>query len=132
MLFSPAAGCGGVRVGGPGSLVSPGFPNGYAHDLDCVWLLHVPREKVDLQFVEMKTEGTYDYVSIYKGLYMSSDHLIAARISGHDVPGGSFVGTNYMWVRFKTNYINSDKDFHSGWKAIYKRYFPYYDAAKKK
>lgn len=87
---------------------------------------------MDLRFVEMKTKGTYDYVYIHKGLYMSRDHLIAAGISGHNIPGDSFIGTDYMWVRFRTNYINSDNVLHSGCKAYCKRYYPYHDVTKKK
>lgn len=61
--------CGGVIEEGSGVITSPGYPNGYANNLDCVWLLYRSVEYPDFIFTEFETESNYDLVKITAGRY---------------------------------------------------------------
>ena len=59
--------CGGVFEEGNGVISSPGYPNGYANNLDCVWLLYRSVEYPDFIFTDFETESNYDLVKITAG-----------------------------------------------------------------
>lgn len=63
------ASCGGVYEDGSGTISSPGYPNGYAHNLDCVWLVQRTVDIPDFIFTDFSTENTYDMVKISAGRY---------------------------------------------------------------
>ena len=62
-----ASNCGGVYEEGTGTITSPGYPNGYLNNLDCVWLLHRAVENPDFIFTDFNTEEYYDTVKITAG-----------------------------------------------------------------
>ena len=59
--------CGGVYEDGSGTISSPGFPNGYSNNLDCVWLIHRTIDTPEFIFTEFETESNYDIVKISAG-----------------------------------------------------------------
>ena len=59
--------CGGVYKDGSGTISSPGFPNGYENNLDCVWLVYRTVDIPDFIFTDFETESNYDLVKISAG-----------------------------------------------------------------
>lgn len=59
--------CGGVYEDGSGTITSPGYPNGYDNNLDCVWLVYRTTETAEFIFTDFETEDTYDLVAITSG-----------------------------------------------------------------
>ncbi|KAJ7352843.1 hypothetical protein OS493_033385 [Desmophyllum pertusum] len=56
--------CGGVYEDGSGTISSPGYPNGYADNLDCSWLLYRTVDTPDFIFTDFNTEENYDLVAV--------------------------------------------------------------------
>ena len=124
--------CGGTYIGGQGYITSPGYPNGYAHNLDCVYLVARPGDTVEVSFLSFETENNYDYVAVYGGKYMNTEGRISAGWEGHVLPVTPWKAKDYLWLHFITNGNNiSDPRFHKGWRAIYRKYLPYIQAKKK-
>ena len=63
--------CGGTYEEGSGTILSPGFPGGYADNLDCMWLLYRAVEYPEFIFTEFETESNYDLVSISSGRWVA-------------------------------------------------------------
>ena len=59
--------CGGVYEDGTGTISSPGFPNGYANNLDCTWLIYRTKETAEFIFLDFATESNYDVAIITSG-----------------------------------------------------------------
>jgi len=121
--------CGGVYEDGSGTISSPGYPNGYADNLDCVWLVYRTTETAELLFTDFETESNYDLVAISSGRY--GDTVFTNGWGGLSLPSGSFTSATYLWIRFTTNGGNSDGRFYAGWTATYQKYWPYVSAKKK-
>jgi hypothetical protein len=56
------------------TVTSPGYPNGYANNLDCVWQVLVPqgfRVWSNITNIDMESHGScnYDYVQFYDSKY---------------------------------------------------------------
>jgi len=55
------AGCGGRIIGEYGRLSSPGYPNRYAHGIDCIWKVTTELgTKVQLTIYDMEIERAHD------------------------------------------------------------------------
>jgi len=105
--------CGGVYEDGSGVISSPGYPNGYADNLDCVWLLYRNKETAEFIFTDFATESVYDVMIISSGRF--GETVLTNGWGGHSVPTGSFTSNTYLWMHFKSNGGNSDGRFHAGW-----------------
>lgn len=122
--------CGGVYEDGSGSISSPGYPNGYAPNLDCVWLVYRTTETAEFIFSNFGTESNYDIVKITTGRF--GEVVQTNGWSGHIIPTGSFTTDSYLWIQFITNGVDSDGRFHEGWSGKYQRYWPYVIGKKKR
>jgi len=124
--------CGGVYEDGSGTISSPGYPNGYANNLDCMWLVYRTRETAEFIFVDFETESSYDRVAVTSGRF--GETVLTNGWGGHSIPSGSFTSDTYLWIHFVTNEANSDGRFHKGWTGTYQKYWPYvqYSAKKKR
>ncbi|KAL9972183.1 hypothetical protein ACROYT_G018440 [Oculina patagonica] len=120
--------CGGVYKDGSGTISSPGYPNGYEHNLDCVWLVYRTVDIPDFIFTDFETESGYDQVKIHAGRF--GETVLTNGWSGHSLPVGSFYANNkyYLWIQFTTNGGNADGLFHKGWSGSYQKYWPYVNA----
>ncbi|XP_068719978.1 sushi, von Willebrand factor type A, EGF and pentraxin domain-containing protein 1-like [Montipora capricornis] len=115
--------CGGVFEDGSGSFSSPGFPNGYPDNTDCVWLLYRNNEATEFILTDYATESGHDYLVIKSGRF--GERTFSNGWSGHLIPSFSFTSESYLWLRFVTNSGNSDGRQHKGWSGKYQRYWPY-------
>lgn len=62
-------GCGGTFTDSEGIIISPNWPNNYAHNRQCLYLIRLPAgERVSLNFTDMNLEShsncIFDYVEV--------------------------------------------------------------------
>lgn len=64
--------CGGDLTDNSGTIMSPGFPNGYDHNMECLWKIMVKEdENIIWRFEEISIELSthcYDYIAVGYGL----------------------------------------------------------------
>ncbi|KAF7217026.1 transcript variant X2 [Nothobranchius furzeri] len=108
------AACGGFIASLNGSLTTPGWPNEYPHNKNCVWQLVAPAQyRITLVFDGFETEGNdvckYDYVEVRSGL--SSDSKLQGKFCGSEKPDVITSLQNNMRIEFKSDNTVSKKGF---------------------
>ncbi|XP_037612385.1 cubilin [Sebastes umbrosus] len=111
-------GCGGTFTDSEGIIISPNWPNNYAHNRQCIYLIRLPAgEKVALNFTHMSLEThsscTFDYVEVRDGR-METDPLIG-RYCGSVLPAPILSSSNFLWIRFRSDSSVS----RAGFRAVY-------------
>lgn len=111
-------GCGGTYIESEGVIISPNWPNNYAHNRQCIYLIRMPiGETVALNFTHMDLEShsscTFDYVEIRDG-NGETDPLIG-KYCGSTLPTPITSTSNSLWIRFKSDgSVN-----RAGFRALY-------------
>uniref|UniRef100_UPI00398EE234 tolloid-like protein 2 isoform X1 n=2 Tax=Pristiophorus japonicus TaxID=55135 RepID=UPI00398EE234 len=108
------AACGGFLTKLNGTLTSPGWPNDYPTNKNCVWQVVAPaRYRISLLFEAFELEGNdvckYDYVEVHSGL--SSESKLHGRFCGSEKPGIITSLFNNMRIEFKSDNTVSKKGF---------------------
>ncbi|KAM7390891.1 hypothetical protein PAMA_008881 [Pampus argenteus] len=111
-------GCGGTFTDSEGIIISPNWPNNYAHNRQCIYLIRLPvGEKVALNFTNMNLEShstcMFDYVEVHDGR-METDPLIG-RYCGSSLPAPILSSSNSLWIRFRSDSSVSQ----AGFRAVY-------------
>ncbi|XP_069007315.1 cubilin [Embiotoca jacksoni] len=111
-------GCGGTFTASEGIIISPNWPNNYAHDRQCIYLIRLPAgEKVSLNFTDIDLEThsscTFDYVEVRDGS-RETDPLIG-RYCGSSLPAAILSSSNSLWIRFRSDSSVS----RAGFRAVY-------------
>ncbi|XP_037091349.1 CUB domain-containing protein 2-like [Pollicipes pollicipes] len=102
-----ATGCGGRLTGPRGSIISPNYPQPYAHMAVCTWVIAGNAgNKVRISFLDMDIEGSdtcnMDYVAVYEGAGPSA--VLKKRACGSDQLDVVESKTNIMTVKFVTDF----------------------------
>lgn len=100
-------GCGGTLTSQSGSIESPGYPEPYAHNAECTWLIMVSKgSTVSLLFVDIDIEAhticRFDYLEAFDGSSDRSQSLgkyCNTRMNSHYIQSKS----NVMFIKFKTD-----------------------------
>uniref|UniRef100_A0A8D0GFF0 Cubilin n=1 Tax=Sphenodon punctatus TaxID=8508 RepID=A0A8D0GFF0_SPHPU len=115
-------GCGGEFSGASGSFSSPGYPNRYPNNKECIWFIHTtPGSSVQLTILEFDIEYhsscNYDVLEVYGG-----PDFLSPRLAQLCVPRPaenplqvSSTG-NTMTVRFKTDASVNKRGFNATWQ----------------
>ncbi|XP_076146859.1 cubilin [Alosa pseudoharengus] len=111
-------GCGGIFTDSEGIIISPNWPNDYAHNRQCIYIIRMPpSETVALNFTHMNLEShstcTFDYVEVRDGTG-ETDPLIG-KYCGSTLPAPITSITNSLWIRFKSDASVS----LAGFRAMY-------------
>ncbi|KAM4534255.1 cubilin [Odontesthes bonariensis] len=111
-------GCGGTFTDSEGIIISPNWPNNYAHNRQCIYLIRLPSsEQVALNFTHMNLEShsgcAFDFVEIRDGS-MEDDQLIG-KYCGSTLPAPIVSSSNSLWIRFKSDSSVS----RAGFRAVY-------------
>uniref|UniRef100_A0A673M776 CUB domain-containing protein n=1 Tax=Sinocyclocheilus rhinocerous TaxID=307959 RepID=A0A673M776_9TELE len=111
-------GCGGVFTDTEGIIISPNWPNNYAHNRQCIYIIRMPRsELVALNFTHMDLEThsgcLFDFVEVRDGTG-ETDPLIG-KYCGTTLPAPILSTTNGLWICFKSDSSVS----HAGFRAMY-------------
>uniref|UniRef100_A0A3B3TUW7 CUB domain-containing protein n=1 Tax=Poecilia latipinna TaxID=48699 RepID=A0A3B3TUW7_9TELE len=118
IFFLGDPGCGGTFTDSEGILISPNWPNNYAHNRQCIYLIRLPPdEQVALNFTNLELENhsdcSFDYVEVRDGR-METDPLIG-KYCGSTLPAPIRSSSNSLWIRFKSDSSVS----RAGFRAAY-------------
>ena len=103
---------------------SPDFPDVYPPNLECIWFINIPGQKVELLFAEFKTEDTFDSLEVYGTKFWDSVNTREINWSGRLVPQ-PVITDQYMWLRFTTNAQNTNGLVNTGFSAKFRRHIMY-------
>ncbi|KAA0704371.1 Bone morphogenetic protein 1 [Triplophysa tibetana] len=109
-----AAACGGFMTSLNGSFTSPGWPQEYPPNKNCVWQLIAPTQyRITLLLEAFEIEGNdvckYDYVEVRSGL--STDSKLHGKFCGTEKPEAITSQANSMCVEFKSDNTVSKRGF---------------------
>ncbi|KAK3106526.1 hypothetical protein FSP39_021900 [Pinctada imbricata] len=96
--------CGGDFTAERGSFTSPGYPNEYPHNTECVWRIRTsPGNRVMVSFGMFSFEShdncNFDYLEIREG---DVNGRFIGRYCGNDLPG-NITAANGMWIKFRSD-----------------------------
>ncbi|XP_046553796.1 cubilin-like [Haliotis rubra] len=107
----------------PQYFVSPGYPDAYDRDLECVWIIvAVVQPYVQLDVIDAEIEGPYpscsnDSVTVYGAMNLSSNGL--GTFCGNATP--TYTSPNqFLVVKFKTDDVIEDKGFRIKYTSVRK------------
>ncbi|XP_029168402.1 cubilin-like [Nylanderia fulva] len=103
--------CGGTYTSVQGIITSPGYPNSYPLNAECVWILNLsPGNKITLSFSEFDIESSENCDLDY--LEIREDSGIGKLISiscGKDIT--AITASNKLWIKFKSDDSGTAKGF---------------------
>uniref|UniRef100_UPI00358F0658 procollagen C-endopeptidase enhancer 2 n=1 Tax=Myxine glutinosa TaxID=7769 RepID=UPI00358F0658 len=110
----PRTTCGGDLEGDTGEFASPGFPQNYRPNLNCVWNIKVPEGRViflSFRFfaLEMNARCMYDYVSVFNGRAQDAQRL--GKFCGTFRPGALVSTSNEIVVKMVTDDSTDNRGF---------------------
>ncbi|KAI0233511.1 Cubilin [Lamellibrachia satsuma] len=115
-------GCGNVFRSPSGSFGSPAYPSPYPTPRECAWSISVPMGSMIVMTIDdldLETHTTCDLESleIYGGHADTSPLL--TRLCHTQTTGQKVTSTgNHMFVRYRTDGMQSGRGFHASYKAI--------------
>ncbi|KAK9890452.1 hypothetical protein WA026_010538 [Henosepilachna vigintioctopunctata] len=122
--------CGGTFESPSGIIQSEGYPNHYAGDLSCVYVIRQPKgSAISLQIQDLDledydygdeaydTDCTYDYLEVRDG-----DNERATLIGSYcSVPDGGPImsSSNNLWLKFVSDYADGGKGFKANYSSTF-------------
>ena len=109
--------CGGVFASESGRFASPGYPNSYPQNAECVWTVGGwPGNKLTLTFESFRLESSEncnrDYVEVHE---KSAEGRLLGHFCGETMPLSNITADEKLWIKF-----NSDQQSVSyGFTAFY-------------
>ncbi|XP_060048215.1 cubilin [Erinaceus europaeus] len=117
-------GCGGELSGATGSFSSPGYPNSYPPNKECIWYIHTaPGSSIQLTIhdfdVEYHSTCNYDALEVYGGPDFHSPRLaqLCTHRSSENPMQVSSTG-NELAIRFKTDTSINRRGFNVSWQEV--------------
>ncbi|KAI4575387.1 hypothetical protein MJG53_011590 [Ovis ammon polii x Ovis aries] len=117
-------GCGGELSGDMGSFSSPGYPNRYPANRECIWYIHTaPGSSIQLTIhdfdVEYHASCNFDVLEIYGGPDFRSPRIaqLCVQRSSENPMQVSSTG-NELAIRFKTDSSINGRGFNVSWRAV--------------
>ncbi|NXY67496.1 CUBN protein, partial [Glareola pratincola] len=115
-------GCGGELSGPSGSFQSPGYPNRYPSNRECIWYIHTaPGSSIQLTIhdfdIEYHPNCNFDVLEVYGGPDFLSPRLAQLCVS-RSAQNPLRVSTtgNSAVVRFKTDAAMTGRGFNASWQ----------------
>ncbi|CAB1340813.1 unnamed protein product [Coregonus sp. 'balchen'] len=91
-------GCGGTFTESEGIIISPNWPNNYAHNRQCIYIIRLPAN-------EIVRDGTTE-----------TDPLIG-KYCGYTIPAPILSSSNALWIRFKSDASISQAGFRATYEV---------------
>ncbi|KAM6215214.1 cubilin [Rhynchocyon petersi] len=117
-------GCGGELFGETGSFNSPGYPNNYPPNKECIWYITTaPGSRIQLTIhdfdVEYHASCIFDSLEVYGGPDFHSPRItqLCARRTSENPMQVSSTG-NELAIRFKTDSSINGRGFNVSWQAL--------------
>ncbi|MEQ2252794.1 hypothetical protein ILYODFUR_025503 [Ilyodon furcidens] len=103
-----------------GYLRSPGWPDIYPHNMDCIMVLKAPQNSSISFFfnnfdVESHSNCGFDYVEIRNG--STADSQLIGRFCGQALPSPIFPHFNQLYLRFKSDFSAARDGFDATWTS---------------
>uniref|UniRef100_A0A8B9LL55 CUB and Sushi multiple domains 3a n=1 Tax=Astyanax mexicanus TaxID=7994 RepID=A0A8B9LL55_ASTMX len=109
--------CGGVLTARKGTILSPGYPEPYDNNLNCVWKVSVPEGAgIQIQVVSFATEHNWDSLDFYDGADNNAPRL--GSYSGTTIPQLLNSTSNNLYLNFVSDISVSAAGFHLEYTAI--------------
>ena len=107
MIAEYKTSCGGSLFGPKGVISSPGYPDEYESDRECVWHIHAPaNHSIGFRIVNMELEEhdkcLYDVVELYDGSEITP-HGLVGRVCGVKSNVEVRVQSNLATIRFRSD-----------------------------
>ncbi|XP_038136532.1 cubilin-like, partial [Cyprinodon tularosa] len=115
-------GCGGDLHGPSGSISSPGYPNKYPENRECIWYVTTsPGSSITMTIhefdVEFHADCNYDVLEVYGGPDLQAPRL-AQLCSTTSSPMQVSSTGNLLTVRFKSDAYVSGRGFNASWVEV--------------
>ncbi|KAM5264090.1 CUB and sushi domain-containing protein 1 [Ctenodactylus gundi] len=109
--------CSGNFTQRRGTILSPGFPEPYGNNLNCVWRITVAEGSgVQIQVISFATEQNWDSLEIHDGGDASAPRL--GSFSGTTVPALLNSTSNQLYLRFQSDISVAAAGFHLEYKTV--------------
>ncbi|XP_055013071.1 CUB and sushi domain-containing protein 3 [Boleophthalmus pectinirostris] len=109
--------CGGVLTARRGTILSPGYPEPYDNNQNCVWKVSVPEGAgIQIQVVSFATEHNWDSLDFYDGADNHAPRL--GSYSGTTIPQLLNSTSNNLYLSFSSDISVSAAGFHLEYTAI--------------
>uniref|UniRef100_A0A8C7ZCP2 CUB and Sushi multiple domains 3b n=1 Tax=Oryzias sinensis TaxID=183150 RepID=A0A8C7ZCP2_9TELE len=109
--------CGGVLTSRRGTILSPGYPEPYDNNQNCVWKISVPEGAgIQIQVVSFATEHNWDSLDFYDGADSHAPRL--GSYSGTTIPPLLNSTSNNLYLSFSSDISVSAAGFHLEYTAI--------------
>ncbi|GAB0181751.1 CUB and sushi domain-containing protein 3 [Grus japonensis] len=109
--------CGGILTKRKGTILSPGYPEPYDNNLNCVWKITVPEGAgIQVQVVSFATEHNWDSLDFYDGADNNAPRL--GSYSGTTIPPLLNSTSNNLYLNFQSDISVSAAGFHLEYTAI--------------
>ncbi|EMP25344.1 CUB and sushi domain-containing protein 3 [Chelonia mydas] len=103
--------CGGILTKRKGTILSPGYPEPYDNNLNCVWKITVPEGAgIQVQVVSFATEHNWDSLDFYDGADNNAPRL--GSYSGTTIPLLLNSTSNNLYLNFQSDISVSAAGFH--------------------
>ncbi|CAL1529132.1 unnamed protein product [Lymnaea stagnalis] len=119
-----SSGCGGTFTGSSGQIHSPGWPNIYPTNTECIYNIQVPQgHSILLSFNSFDLEGNligrcyFDYVEVYDNI-IAPGNQIGNRLCSSNTPEDVRGGSNQMVIKFVTDYSVHGTGFQATYTAV--------------
>ncbi|KAF7649375.1 hypothetical protein LDENG_00142420, partial [Lucifuga dentata] len=117
------AGCSRTYEQAYGYLKSPGWPDIYPHDMDCVMILKAPQNSFisfffnsfDVESTHNQSQCRYDYLEVRNG--STADSPLIGQFCGTTLPNPIFPQSNLLYLRFKTDFSVAREGFEATWTS---------------
>ncbi|KAG9478625.1 hypothetical protein GDO78_012335 [Eleutherodactylus coqui] len=109
--------CGGILTKRKGTILSPGYPEPYDNNLNCIWKITVPEGAgIQVQVVSFATEHNWDSLDFYDGGDNNAPRL--GSYSGTTIPHLLNSTSNNLYLNFQSDISVSAAGFHLEYTAI--------------
>ncbi|KAM6972968.1 CUB and sushi domain-containing protein 3-like [Aplochiton taeniatus] len=109
--------CGGTLTARRGTVLSPGYPEPYDNNQNCVWKVSVPEGAgIQVQVVSFATEHNWDSLDFYDGADNHAPRL--GSYSGTTIPQLLNSTSNNLYLSFSSDISVSAAGFHLEYTAI--------------
>ncbi|MBZ3876498.1 CUB and sushi domain-containing protein 1 [Sciurus carolinensis] len=109
--------CSGNFTQRRGTILSPGYPEPYGNNLNCVWRITVTEGSgIQIQVISFATEQNWDSLEIHDGGDVTGPRL--GSFSGTTVPALLNSTSNQLYLRFQSDISVAAAGFHLEYKTV--------------
>ncbi|KAI5211293.1 Cub And Sushi Domain-Containing Protein 1 [Manis pentadactyla] len=109
--------CSGNFTQRRGTILSPGYPEPYGNNLNCVWKIIVTEGSgIQIQVISFATEQNWDSLEIHDGGDMTAPRL--GSFSGTTVPALLNSTSNQLYLHFQSDISVAAAGFHLEYKTV--------------